>query len=38
MVCMAAQPILSFLIAMPSPAYDWSTLAFCPPIEIGDQG
>jgi drug/metabolite transporter (DMT)-like permease len=25
MVCLAAQPILSFLISLPSPAYDWST-------------
>lgn len=24
MICMAAQPILSFLISVPSPAYDWN--------------
>ncbi len=26
MICMAAQPMLSFLISVPSPAYDWSLL------------
>jgi hypothetical protein len=26
MICLAAQPILSFLISVPSPAYDWDTL------------
>lgn len=26
MVCLAAQPILSFLIAMPSPAYEWDAV------------
>jgi hypothetical protein len=26
MVCVAAQPILTFIVSMPSPAYDWNTL------------
>ncbi len=26
MICMAAQPILSFALSLPSPAYDWDTL------------
>ncbi len=26
MICMAAQPILSFLLSLPSPAYEWSAL------------
>ncbi len=26
MICMAAQPILSFALSVPSPAYDWNTL------------
>jgi drug/metabolite transporter (DMT)-like permease len=26
MICLAAQPILSFVISMPSPAYDWDAL------------
>jgi drug/metabolite transporter (DMT)-like permease len=26
MICMSCQPILSFLISLPSPAYDWNTL------------
>jgi drug/metabolite transporter (DMT)-like permease len=29
MICMAAQPILSFLISLPSPAYDWNVVTFC---------
>jgi drug/metabolite transporter (DMT)-like permease len=26
LICMAAQPILSFLLSLPSPAYDWNAL------------
>ncbi len=26
MICLAVQPILSYLIALPSPAYDWNAL------------
>jgi len=26
MVCLAAQPVLSFLLSLPSPAYDWSVV------------
>jgi hypothetical protein len=29
MVCMAAQPILSFALSLPSPAYNWSTMTLC---------
>lgn len=28
MICMAAQPMLSFLISLPSPAYDWNVVTF----------
>jgi hypothetical protein len=26
LICMAAQPILSFALSIPSPSYDWDTL------------